>query len=162
MSDYSNLKALAEDAAGISDVSLAPDVVLDLIAEIERGQRMLVAACVSLGDIGEALGAEMDDDADHLIGMIRELKAENERVNEELSACKEGPGTCGYWRDVARAHLAEMEELRKDAERMDRLEMECEAYGSQDIHEGNRWVVDGPFATVRDAIDAAMSQEAQS
>lgn len=45
------------------------------------------------------------------------LIADFERVDAELSACKEGPGTCGYWRDTARAHLAEIEELRKDAER---------------------------------------------
>jgi hypothetical protein len=55
--------------------------------------------------------------------------------------------------------MVEAEALRKDAARLDRLEMECEAYGT-DVHEGNRWVVDGPFATVRDAIDAGMSKEA--
>lgn len=56
---------------------------------------------------------------------------------------------------------AENERLRIDSARLDRLEMECEAYGT-DIHEGNRWVVDGPFATVRDAIDACMRQEGRS
>lgn len=56
---------------------------------------------------------------------------------------------------------AEVEALRKDADRLDRLEIECEAYGT-DIHEGNRWVVDGPFATVRDAIDAALGHGEQS
>lgn len=53
---------------------------------------------------------------------------------------------------------AEVEALRKDAARLDRLEMECEAYGT-DVHEGNRWVIDGPFATLRDAIDAGMDKE---
>ncbi|MCF7536174.1 hypothetical protein [Pseudomonas petrae] len=58
------------------------------------------------------------------------------------------------------AQADEIVRLRKDAARIDRLDMECEAYGSE-IHEGNRWVLYGPFATVRDAIDAAMAQEQQ-
>jgi len=52
---------------------------------------------------------------------------------------------------------AEVEALRKDSERLDRLDMECEAYGFEGIHEGNRWMIDGPFRAVRDAIDAAMA-----
>lgn len=35
MSDHSDLKKIAESAVGFSDVSLAPDVILDLIAEVE-------------------------------------------------------------------------------------------------------------------------------
>lgn len=53
---------------------------------------------------------------------------------------------------------AENEALRKDAARLDRLDLECEAYGV-DYHEGNRWEVDGPFVTVRDAIDAAIAKD---
>lgn len=73
-------------------------------------------------------GSPQIHEANNLIaeayGTIGALAAECERVNEELSACKEGPGTCGYWRETARAHLAEIEELkgenealRKDAKR---------------------------------------------
>lgn len=36
MSDFSELKKLAEAATGFSDVSLAPDVLLELIADYER------------------------------------------------------------------------------------------------------------------------------
>ena len=54
------------------------------------------------------------------------------------------------------ALLAERDALKKDAERLDRLDIECEAYGCEGIHEGNRWMIDGPFRTVRDAIDAAL------
>lgn len=36
MSDYTDLKLMAEAATGFTDMSLAPDVVLDLIAENER------------------------------------------------------------------------------------------------------------------------------
>lgn len=62
-----------------------PAAVIELIAEVERGERMLVAACVSLGGINEALGADMDSDADELIGMIGELKAENEDLRKIIS-----------------------------------------------------------------------------
>ena len=54
------------------------------------------------------------------------------------------------------AERAERDALLADAERLNWLESQREAYGFQDIHEGNRWTVDGPFATVREAIDAAM------
>lgn len=36
MTDYSDLKGLAECAVGFTDISLAPDVVLALIAEIDQ------------------------------------------------------------------------------------------------------------------------------
>ena len=36
MRDYSELELIAQAAAGFSDVSLAPDVVLELIAENKR------------------------------------------------------------------------------------------------------------------------------
>ena len=38
MSRYADLKKMAECAVGFSDVSLAPDVVLELIADAERYQ----------------------------------------------------------------------------------------------------------------------------
>lgn len=50
----------------------------------------------------------------------------------------------------------------KDAERLDWLERQSESYGFQDIHEGNRWCVEGAYATLRKLIDAAISQEPKS
>lgn len=49
--------------------------------------------------------------------------------------------------------IAELKQLRKDSERLDRLDLECEGYGCE-VHEGNRWVLDGQFHSARDAIDA--------
>lgn len=43
-----------------------------------------------------------------------------------------------------------------DAERLDFLETIGVSYGFEDMHEGNRWMIDGPFMFVRDAIDAAI------
>ncbi len=47
---------------------------------------------------------------------------------------------------------AELVELRKDAERLDRLDKEGAGYGTHEL-EGYAWTVDGPFSSVRDAID---------
>lgn len=41
--------------------------------DAERNQRMLLDACVSIGSIGEALGLDMDADADMMIGTARDL-----------------------------------------------------------------------------------------
>ena len=53
-----------------------------------------------------------------------------------------------------RALLSERAELKRDAERLDRLDREVEAYGFEGVHEGNRWMIDGPFRDIRTAIDA--------
>lgn len=59
----------------------AREGVLALIKELESHKRMLLAAAVSIGGIGEALGAEMDDDASELEGLAAELRKDSERLN---------------------------------------------------------------------------------
>ena len=49
-----------------------------------------------------------------------------------------------------------IEALEADAARLDFLNLIGEAYGFEDTLEGYRWMVDGPFSSVRVAIDAAM------
>ena len=101
--------------------------------------------------------------ADHIKTLMAEVKTLESQVKALQSDANSYQSGYDAGRAAAKAHAdswrAEAEKLRKDAARLDRLEIECEAYGTE-IHEGNRWVVDGPFATVRDAIDAAMSKEA--
>ena len=46
--------------------------------------------------------------------------------------------------------------LEADAARLDFLDSIGAAYGFEDTHEGNRWMVDGPFSSVRVAIDDMM------
>lgn len=58
----------------------AREGVLSLIAEVERSQKMLLAACVDMGAIGNALKADMNADGDELLGMAIELKAQNSRM----------------------------------------------------------------------------------
>lgn len=53
-----------------------------------------------------------------------------------------------------RALLAHIVELKRDAERLNKLDRIGYAYGFEDMHEGNRWMIDGPFSEIRAAIDA--------
>jgi hypothetical protein len=43
-----------------------------------------------------------------------------------------------------------------DTEMLDWLGTQEASYGFEDVHEGNRWQVEGPYLTLRDAIRAAM------
>lgn len=62
------------------------------------------------------------------------------------------------WQAAYASRDAEVEALRKDAERLTWFETQREAYGFEDVHEGNRWTIEGPFNTLRKAIDAAMRE----
>lgn len=54
-----------------------------LSKEAERSKRMLLDACVSIGSIGEALGLDMDADADMMIGTARDLIDALNRIIKE-------------------------------------------------------------------------------
>jgi hypothetical protein len=45
----------------------------------------------------------------------------------------------------------------KDAARLDFLDQQSTSYGFEDMHEGNKWEIGGPYATIRNAIDAAIA-----
>lgn len=92
MTDYTELKRLAEaakndcgDYVALNDYGMAvpPAVVLELIADLERNQRMLLVACMDIGAIGNALNADMNADGDELLGMVVDLTAELDRLREE-------------------------------------------------------------------------------
>lgn len=51
------------------------------------------------------------------------------------------------------ALLAERAELKRDADRLNKLDSIGYAYGFEDMHEGNRWMIDGPYRDIRTAID---------
>ncbi len=54
---------------------------------------------------------------------------------------------------------AEVEGLRRDAARLGWLDGQGYAYGFEDMHEGTRWEIAGPYVELRAAIDAAMTTE---
>ena len=60
-----------------------------------------------------------------------------------------------------RAARAPADSVLEDAARLDWLDQQCEAYGFQDIHEGNRWEISGAYANVREAIDAERAARKQ-
>ncbi|AZC19586.1 ead/Ea22-like family protein [Pseudomonas sp. CMR5c] len=66
------IEALHESANFRAVQSLRSDCEA-LRKDAERSRRMLLDACVSIGSIGEALGLDMDADADMMIGTARDL-----------------------------------------------------------------------------------------
>jgi len=82
---YKVVKMLSESGNRISYDPHGPDVVMAeaydqlkaeceaLRKDAERSKRMLLDACVQVGSIGEALGLDMDADADMMIGAARDL-----------------------------------------------------------------------------------------
>jgi hypothetical protein len=73
----------------------SPKAVLGLIKDSERNQRMLLAACLDLGAIGEALGADMNSDGDEILGIVVDLKAQNSRLLSFLSDISKTSGDNG-------------------------------------------------------------------
>ncbi|ERV86732.1 hypothetical protein [Pseudomonas aeruginosa] len=49
--------------------------------------------------------------------------------------------------------IARLRAAEADVERLNKLDALCEAYGFEGIHEGNRWLIDGPYRDIRAAID---------
>ena len=54
---------------------------------------------------------------------------------------------------------AEREAALADAKRLEWLSQQGVSFGFQDIYEGNKWEIGGPYATLRIAIDAEMKGE---
>lgn len=52
-----------------------------------------------------------------------------------------------------RAMIARLRAAEADVDRLNKLDSLCEAYGFEGIHEGNRWMIDGPYRDIRAAID---------
>jgi len=47
------------------------------------------------------------------------------------------------------AMTAERDAAKADAERLSRLDKQGYAYGFEDMHEGNKWEIEGPFMSLR-------------
>lgn len=56
-----------------------PAAILALLKDLESHKRMLLAAACDIGAIGEALGADMDDDGSEIEGLDTELRKDAER-----------------------------------------------------------------------------------
>ncbi|MGH8379311.1 hypothetical protein [Pseudomonas sp.] len=143
MIDKEKLKALAEDATGFTDMSLPPDVVLALLAEIERLQ--------GLQPVPPPRPPEGDG-----------LPRYGLRWNGPSSPLAV-PMEDGYWTPwhLADQFKAENGALRKDAERYRWL---CDRFGItklpcavERILGGEVYVADGKVS-IDAAVDAAMQE----
>jgi hypothetical protein len=106
MSDYSELKRLAEAAKDDPNSPhipcqvafqrmASPEVVIELIKDLERHQRMLLVACMDMGAIGSALDADMNSDGEELLSKVVDLKAQNKRLRGFLSGISKTSGDKG-------------------------------------------------------------------
>ena len=105
-----------------------------------------------------------------LTAELRRLRAENAELAQSLAESRANDQAAMGWLtslrwasgDRGERMLPELVEhiegLAKDAGRLDLLDSLCESYGFQDVHEGNRWVIDGPFRDIRTAADSLEAQ----
>ena len=131
----------------------------ELLAELDGGVRVVWR------DDGATVIA-----VDAITAELRRLRAENAELAQSLAESRANDQAAMGWLtslrwasgDRGERMLPELvthiESLAKDAGRLDLLDSLCEAYGFQDIHEGNRWVIDGPFRDIRAAADSLEAQ----
>ena len=96
--DIKKLKALAEAATGFSDVSLAPDVLLELIDQNERLTKNYKSLCDSVAHLNAATTSAGDE--------VARLRAENESANSRLHEVAVACATAEQERDQLRAEIA--------------------------------------------------------
>ena len=125
MSDYSKLKELAEAATGLSDVSLAPDVVLALIAENERIKARL-CVCRDCGGQGEIYSGHSS------------YQGYNQPPEPDMDVC----GTCG-----GDGVLGPIEDFESLAAERDRLKAECEGLRESLTHAADEVESWGSYAS---------------
>ncbi|HHO8872443.1 TPA: hypothetical protein ACRXXQ_003790 [Pseudomonas aeruginosa] len=92
MTDHAELRRLAEE-----------------VIRIERSEDEPISSAWELFDSAanpKTVLALLDD--------IDRLKAENESLLDELSACTEHPGGCGYWREAAKRRTEERDQLKAE------------------------------------------------
>lgn len=114
--------------------AVSPATVLGLMDEIDRLRTEAVAADIRIAN--DAL-------------VIAELRAER----DALARCKLAD------QDAYVAMCDQRDAAQADAKRLEWLSRQGVSFGFQDIHEGNKWEIGGPYATLRIAIDAEMKGE---
>ncbi len=131
--------------------------------QVRQGDKVL-ATMVNMGTATTAPDTSARD-ANMRESLLEEAAqaCEGERVEETGSE-----GDLGY--NMAIKHAAEAIRALKqaapvgamtDTKRIDWFDKQGTAYGFEDIQEGNEWVMNGPFPTLRKAIDACMADESK-
>lgn len=99
------------------------------------------------------LGDDLEEEETQLGIMLENTTVDNVRLQNENQELKEQLASL---RIEAAQQAFELVELRKDKVRLDYFEGLSEAYGFEDVHEGNRWSIEGPFPSLRKALDSEM------
>jgi hypothetical protein len=70
-----------------ADLVLAakPALIIGLIADLERNQRMLLAACMDLGAIGGALNADTNSDGEEILSMVVDMQSQLDEAQADLA-----------------------------------------------------------------------------
>ncbi len=127
MTDHAELRRLAEAATPgpwtlyVPEDYQGPEELPGYGVECAEGRAIV------WGALEPETGFQFDRDAEFiadanpktilaLLDEIDRLKAENERLLDELSACTEHPGGCGYWREAAKRRAEERDRLKAENE----------------------------------------------
>lgn len=76
--------------------------------DLDSHKRMLLSAAVGLGSIGEALGAEMDDDPREIEGLASELRKDAERLDFIESVVRSSYSGVSFVKDGKRGPIEMM------------------------------------------------------
>ncbi len=116
MSDHAELRRLAEAATPgpwtlyVPEDYQGPDELPGYGVECAEGRAIV------WGALEPETGCQFDRDAEFIAAAnpntILALLDEIDRLSDELSACTEHPGGCGYWREAAKRRAEERDRLR--------------------------------------------------
>lgn len=127
----------------------------ELLAELEAGINSMTMRTAYVSLIVAEIGRLRAENAE-LSQSLEESRANDQAAMGWLTSLRWASGDRGE--RMLPELVTHIEWLAKDAGRLDLLDSLCESYGFQDIHEGNRWVIDGPFRDIRTAADSLESQ----
>ena len=127
----------------------------ELLAELESGINSMTMRTAYVSLIVAEIGRMRAENAG-LAQSLAESRANDQAAMGWLTSLRWASGDRGE--RMLPELVTHIEGLAKDSGRLDLLDSLCEAYGFQDIHEGNRWVIDGPFRDIRAAADSLESQ----
>ena len=122
MEQFNQLKAAISDpeqvfinmkAGSIAKPTLRS--MIDLYGEVVNGdeaQLLEIGKLTAENERNAKNAKEWEEASLHWMAERDQLKADIERLNDELSACTTAPGGCSYWRESARLLTQEIERLK--------------------------------------------------
>lgn len=127
----------------------------ELLAELEAGINSMTMRTAYVSLIVAEIGRLRAENAE-LAQSLAESRANDQAAMGWLTSLRWASGDRGE--RMLPELVTHIEGLAKDAGRLDLLDSLCESYGFQDVHEGNRWVIDGPYRDIRAAADSLEAQ----